>query len=112
MDHLMADASKWKILTQTGQECWLCNHHTITLYIWTPKIGLFSMSKDEREIRYYKEKLYEKNPDYERHNVPHFASESTNWLFKQMNEVMSFVEHNDKHKPNFLNVAIKQGLLA
>ena len=70
------------------------------------------MSKDEREIRYYKEKLYEKNPDYERHAVPHFASESTNWQFKQMNEVMSFCEHNDTHKPNFLNVAIKQGLLA
>ena len=38
--HLMPDSKKWKLSTKSKEECWLCEEHLITLYIWTPKIGL------------------------------------------------------------------------
>lgn len=70
------------------------------------------MSKDEDEIRYYREKLHEINDQKYRHTVPHFASEGTNWRFEKMHEILSFCEENDTNRPNFLHVAIRQGLLS
>lgn len=70
------------------------------------------MSKDENEIRYYREKLHEINIKSNRHTVPNFASAGTNWRFTEMHEVLSFCEENDTNRPNFLHVAIRQGLLS
>jgi len=73
------------------EECWLCEEHVITLYIWTPRIGLFSMIKDEEEIRYYREKLAEVNvagpASVKDHRTPHFASPNTSWQYVPMKEI-------------------------
>lgn len=53
LDQVIPNACQWKILVDAKDECWLCEEHIITLYVWTPRIGLFSMSKDVEEIAYY-----------------------------------------------------------
>ena len=52
-DHIIPNASKWKLLIDSKDDCWACEEHMITLYIWTPKIGLFHMVQDKDEINYY-----------------------------------------------------------
>ena len=84
LDHLIPEASKWKLLLNDQDECWLCEQHIITLYIWTPRIGLFQMIKNESEVNYYQEKLKEINGPMQRHSVPHFASAASNWEYKPM----------------------------
>ena len=47
------------------------------------------MIKDEEEAEYYKNKLNELNgpiPEDE-HQIPHIASNSTNWLYKPMYDI-------------------------
>ena len=47
LEHLLPESSKWKVLTSLKDECWVCDNHIIALYIWTPRIGIFTMRKDE-----------------------------------------------------------------
>ena len=57
LDQVIPQSSQWETLIDVDDECWLCESHTIALFIWTPRIGLFSMIKDEDEINYYREQL-------------------------------------------------------
>ena len=36
-------------MTTQQEECYICENHILALYIWTPRIGLISMIKDEEE---------------------------------------------------------------
>ena len=64
-------------MTKLKDECYVCEQHIISLYIWTPRIGLMYMIKDEQEINYYKERIWSLNEDLNvdvEHEIPHFAS--------------------------------------
>ena len=54
LDQVIPHSSQWEILTEVDDECWLCESHIITCYIWTPRIGFLSMNKNEDEIDYYR----------------------------------------------------------
>ena len=88
----LTNANKWKPLTQPDQDCWICDKHVIALYMWTPKIGMMTMIKDQGEIKYYQENLKVRNPVDERHSVPHIATLKTGWKWKPMNEIVNYCQ--------------------
>lgn len=119
LDHVIPDAFKWKLLTTKKDECWLCEEHVITLYIWTPRIGLLSMVKDEEEIRYYSHWVADINrgneprpPKEGEEAVPHIASATTDWRYVPMQEIRELCRVGDTQKPNFLRLAIRQGYIS
>ena len=89
-EKVLPDSEKWALMSTRKDECWNCDKHIVALYIWTPRVGLFSMIKDEDEINYYREKIKGLNSPPERHSVPHIASGNTGWLYKPMHEVKEF----------------------
>ena len=46
------------------------------------------------------------------HEIPHFASENTDWKYVPMKEVREFSDKNDMERPNFLQIAIKKGFIS
>ena len=98
LEHFLPDSSKWKVITTLKDECWVCSNHIIALYVWTPRIGLITMNKDEEETAYYAENLRKINGDQsvsERHSVPHFASENTAWKYKPMFDIRELCQERD-----------------
>ena len=55
------------------------------------------MVKDEDEIDYYKQKItaINQNEPAVRHEVPHFASDNTDWKLVPMKEVREFCQRED-----------------
>lgn len=82
----------------------------MTIYIWTPRIGLFQMIKDEEEIDYYKPKIEYINRDEPavRHEIPHYASSTSDWKYVPMQEVRNLCLSKDTQKPNFVEIATKK----
>ena len=63
---MLPGSTNWQIATSIKDECWVCEEHIITLFLWTPRIGILSMLKDEEEIAYYQEKVGDVNgQDYD-----------------------------------------------
>ena len=38
---LMPGAAQWSVHTEHGylDECWICAHYIMTVFVWTPRIG-------------------------------------------------------------------------
>ena len=60
---MIAGAGQWELLTKQKDECWHCGQHILTLFIWTPRIGLLTSSKDQVVIKHYRDQMEAVNAD-------------------------------------------------
>ena len=55
--HIKKGSEQWQVLTDKKDECWRCNHHILTIFLWTPRIGAITSEKEPEKIEYYRNKM-------------------------------------------------------
>ena len=54
---LLPLSAKWKVCANEYSECWYCNFHILTLFVWVPRISQMSDIKDSEVREYYQEAI-------------------------------------------------------
>lgn len=115
--NLIAKSGQWEVCPGAHSECWYCSQHLLTLFIWTPRISQLAQVKDEQIRQYYKDTidlLTETDPEFQpikTGEIPHIIGPFTNWKYHPMRAVVPFCQQQDTNPPDFLTMAIEQGLL-
>ena len=112
---MIPGVAKWKFITDQREECWHCDLHVLTLFVWTPRIGQLAGSRDEGMIKYYQNKI---NINIDEEFIPEsgldppkIASQFTDWRYKEMRNVVEFCTENDPYKPNFMERLTKDKII-
>ena len=50
-------AAQWGVYTNQKDECWICGHYIMTVFIWTPRIGMMTKETDNKMYTHYKKEL-------------------------------------------------------
>lgn len=116
MKHVMPKSGQWVVHSDKKDECWRCNQHILSLFLWTPRIGALSCDKDDEKTKYYKhemDKTRDMDPDLPSNMtcVPHVASTFNEWMYKPMNEVIKFCMQKDLMQPDFVEECTQDGLI-
>jgi len=116
MKHIMPGLAQWQVLDEKRSECWRCDQHMLTIFLWTPRIGLMTSSQIADQILYYKEQMdLRRDTDVDLHtnvsNTPMIASDFTDWRYQPMQEVVRFCTDRDLSPPNFEELCVNAGLL-
>ena len=110
----MPGSAQWGIYTGVKDECWICNHSVMTLFVWTPRIGLLSCSKDLNELAHYKMEVDRLRPNWKVKpghfdGAPYIFGPFSNWEPIRMKESVPYCIDNDPIAPDFVKEAIKEG---
>ena len=70
---LIPDSGQWKLSTDPkDEECWVCTKAIMTVFIWTPRVGQLSASKDVPSIKHYEEVLKQNRTKLSKKEQPQF----------------------------------------
>ena len=114
----MPNSGRWKICADELSECWYCEQHIMTLFIWTPSISHLAQVQDQGVKNYYKDaidSIIDANPHFETiedKDTPHIIGPFTNWKYCEMRQVVPFCLNNDPNPPDFLTMAVKKKILS
>lgn len=81
---IMPGAAQWKVYTEQKDECWICGHYIMTVFVWTPKIGKIAMEKDPATVKHFNSEIHRvkkqwKNQPSFATGVPYIYGPFTNW---------------------------------
>lgn len=92
--------------TEQKDECWICAHSIMTVFIWSHRIGQVASTDESITIGYYKTQIEKVKPTWK--TVPSYAGGDpyilgnfTNWQPVKMQEVVPFCIENDEYQPDF-----------
>ena len=54
---LIPFSAQWGVYTNMKDECWICGHHVMTVFVWTPRVGRLAQTKDPAVITHYKTEI-------------------------------------------------------
>ena len=57
----MPGSAQWGVYTGHGprDECWICGHYILTVFVWTPRIGQLARERDLAISQHFKEQAEE-----------------------------------------------------
>ena len=95
MKHVMPGMAQWSVTTDKKSECWRCNQHILTIFLWTPRIGALTCDKDTEKTSYYKRTINlrrntDKSLPMNDSLTPLMAGSFNNWHYEKMQEVVKF----------------------
>ena len=81
---LMPGSAQWGVYTELKDECWICNHSVMTLFVWTPRIGLIACEKDITANTYYRVEVEKLRPSWKQKpghfdGAPYIMGPFSNW---------------------------------
>lgn len=83
---------QWKIIDDKKYECWKCSQHILTIFFWSPRIGILTSDKDLKKTEYYKRMIYETRDESDnlimnKSFTPVIAGTHNDWHHEYMIEV-------------------------
>ena len=90
--HVIPGNQQWKIIDDKRDECWKCSQHILTIFLWSPRIGILTGDKDLKKVEYYKRMINEIRDESENLTMndsltPVIAGTHNDWHHEYMYEV-------------------------
>lgn len=78
------DSAQWHILDdETEEQCWICDQHILTVFLWMKPIAERQQSNfTEEELEYYRESQPQKQTRIIKSEVPLISGSFSNWKGK------------------------------
>ena len=114
--HVMPALARWAVKTDKKSDCWRCNQHILTIFLWTPRIGALTGEKNEEKIRYYKKQIEsfrdtDKSLPTNDSETPLICGSFNDWRYEKMQEVVKFCSDFDYQRPDFIKICVDEGLI-
>jgi hypothetical protein len=95
----MPGSGQWKILTEKGDQCWICDKHIYSLIFWSPSIG-HSMQIDlddgEKNRIISQIEIINHENEMEESGPPLICGSFTDWRYKSMMTLDAYLKIIDK----------------
>ena len=113
---LLPGMAQWGVFTNKKDECWICGHYIMTVFIWTPRIGALAREQDQKLCDHYKKEIDKQRdkwimPPGQHDGAPYINGPFTNWEPVRMKEVIPFCIDHDPLKPDFVQECINEQLI-
>ena len=58
-EEIMPGSAQWSVHTEHGanDDCWICGHYIMTVFVWTPRIGELSRDRSPAVNTHFREYL-------------------------------------------------------
>ena len=97
---IMPGSAQWGIFSKQKDECWICAHHILTVFVWTPRVGQLAQERDPVVYDHYKQQLDEVRktwayPPSFFDGAPFILGPFTNWEPRRMQQAIEYSMKND-----------------
>ena len=113
---LLPGAAQWNVFTNQKDECWICGHYIMTVFIWTPRIGAIAKEQDPKICDHYKKEIDRQRPNWlmqpgQHDGAPYINGPFTGWEPVRMKEVVPYCIEHDPLKPDFVQECINEQII-